>query len=198
MPSLNVISPALSSPVRHGGSEPPPEPDQPPGLDGSSGLLIRAARLDDLDRLFDIEHACFDSDALSRRSFHHALTHAHATCLVETMDGQVAGYALVFERTNSRVAWLNSLAVDPAYRGRGIGRRLLGAAESSARRHGCHWMRLEVRPDNGSALALYRQEGYQLIATIPGFYEDGAPALRHRKNLLDDTSSASPVSQTSP
>jgi ribosomal protein S18 acetylase RimI-like enzyme len=44
-------------------------------------------------------------------------------------------------------------------------------------------MRLEVRPDNRAAVALYRAAGYERFARIERYYEDGAPAERFRKSL---------------
>jgi ribosomal protein S18 acetylase RimI-like enzyme len=42
-------------------------------------------------------------------------------------------------------------------------------------------MVLEVREDNSTALTLYYRAGYQRMAHIPGYYQDGAAALRLTK-----------------
>jgi ribosomal protein S18 acetylase RimI-like enzyme len=55
---------------------------------------------------------------------------------------------------------IHDLAVIPAYRGRGVGRRLLEAVEHAARREGCCRITLEVRADNQAARALYRRFGF--------------------------------------
>ncbi len=47
-----------------------------------------------------------------------------------------------------------------AWRGQGIGRRLLRAVEAEARARGYCKITLEVRADNGAAMALYRRLGY--------------------------------------
>jgi ribosomal protein S18 acetylase RimI-like enzyme len=44
-------------------------------------------------------------------------------------------------------------------------------------------MRLEVRPDNRAAVALYERRGYRPFARTERYYEDGAPAVRFRKSL---------------
>lgn len=54
---------------------------------------------------------------------------------------------------------IHDLAVIPAYRGRGIGARLLAAVENEARARGCCKVTLEVREDN-PARALYERLGY--------------------------------------
>jgi ribosomal protein S18 acetylase RimI-like enzyme len=55
---------------------------------------------------------------------------------------------------------IHDLAVIPACRGRGVGRRLLEAVEEEARREGCCRITLEVRADNHVARALYRRFGF--------------------------------------
>ena len=55
---------------------------------------------------------------------------------------------------------IHDLAVLPEWRGKGIGRKLLGAAEDRARRRGCCRLTLEAQDDNGRALALYRSFGF--------------------------------------
>ena len=55
---------------------------------------------------------------------------------------------------------VHDLAVLPRWRGQGIGRRLLRAVEAEARGRGYCKITLEVRADNGAAMALYRRLGY--------------------------------------
>ena len=55
---------------------------------------------------------------------------------------------------------IHDLAVLRQWRGRGVGRALLGGAQERARRRGCCRLTLEVQDDNRPALALYRQFGF--------------------------------------
>jgi ribosomal protein S18 acetylase RimI-like enzyme len=55
---------------------------------------------------------------------------------------------------------IHDLAVLPAYRGTGVGRALLSAAEQHARRRGCCRLTLEVLESNSGARALYRRFGF--------------------------------------
>jgi len=54
-----------------------------------------------------------------------------------------------------------SIAVDPAWQGRGIGRRLLEMTLGRLRARRVACVRLEVRPDNEPALRLYRSVGFR-------------------------------------
>jgi GNAT superfamily N-acetyltransferase len=56
---------------------------------------------------------------------------------------------------------VHDLAVSAAWRGQGVGRMLLGAAEQKARTLGCCRLTLEVRADNERATHVYRQFGFK-------------------------------------
>jgi ribosomal protein S18 acetylase RimI-like enzyme len=56
--------------------------------------------------------------------------------------------------------WLNYLAVDPAVRRHGIGRRLVAHAEQILRDAGCPKICLQVRAGNAAALEFYRALGF--------------------------------------
>ncbi|HEX6930470.1 MAG TPA: ribosomal protein S18-alanine N-acetyltransferase [Gammaproteobacteria bacterium] len=145
--------------------------------------MIRSATVADLDALEALESRCFDSDRLSRRSFRHMITQAHADLLVHGNGDAIEGYALVLYHKGTHLARLYSIAVDPDARGRGIGRRLLQAAEDIALERGCVTLRLEIRSDNAAAKALYRDAGYRQFGSYRDYYEDHADALRMEKAL---------------
>lgn len=150
---------------------------------GSPTVGIRPAWLDDLDSLYRLEQTAFASDRLSRRSLRRYVTAPTAGLMVATVDREVAGYVLVLFRTSSFAARLYSIAVDHQFRGQGIGRALLAAAEASAIARGARTMRLEVKVTNHRAAGLYRRQGYHPIARLPEYYADGADAMRHEKIL---------------
>lgn len=56
---------------------------------------------------------------------------------------------------------VHDVYVTPAWRGRGVARRLLEAAEDAARSRGCCKLTLEVLDGNAGALALYRRIGFE-------------------------------------
>ena len=146
--------------------------------------MIRTATVDDLDALADLENRCFETDRLSRRSFRRMVTQAHADLLVHDGGERLDGYALVLYHKGTHLARLYSIAVDPAARGRGLGRILLDAAEAIALERGCITMRLEIRSDNLTAANLYTAAGYRQFGTYLDYYEDHADALRMEKSLV--------------
>ena len=77
--------------------------------------------------------------------------------------GQVVGWADVFPAWAHAVAHVGSLGMGvlPAYRGRGIGRRLLEACIAKAWAKGLTRIELEVLADNDRAIGLYRAFGFE-------------------------------------
>jgi len=146
--------------------------------------VLRRGRSDDIPALVALENRCFDSDRMSRRSFLHMLTKAHGVLLVaEGPDGDLRGYGLVLFHAGTSLARLYSLAVDDRARGQGLGERLLLGLEGQAVAEGCVAMRLEVRPDNAGAIALYERLGYRKFAVLPDYYEDHSAAVRYEKRI---------------
>ena len=146
-------------------------------------LRLRQARSVDVDDLAQLEQAAFAGDRLSRRSFAALVRGASAILLTARRGAALEGYVLVLTRRGSRVARLYSLAVAPTAHGRGVGSRLLRAAEAAAAARGADCLRLEVRADNISAIRLYERRGYRSIGHRPNYYDDGAAALRYQRRL---------------
>jgi ribosomal protein S18 acetylase RimI-like enzyme len=63
---------------------------------------------------------------------------------------------------------VHDLAVISAYRGQGVGRRLLEHVEAKARELGCCKITLEVRQDNHTAQQLYWRVGFKHAASEAG------------------------------
>ena len=145
--------------------------------------MIRTATLDDLESLITIEKRAFELDRFSRRTFRYLLSKANSVTLIDEEDGLAAGYAMLLFNTGTSLARLYSLAVDPKWQGKGIGRALMQATEEHAINQGCIAMRLEVRTDGTSARALYESQGYRQIGSVDNYYEDGMQALRYEKRL---------------
>lgn len=82
-------------------------------------------------------------------------------------------------------ASLNRIAVDPRFRGIGIGKNLLDDFIGRARGNGAEQAFLEVDIKNENALSLYQEASFMRVGKRPAYYEDGSDALIMRLDFLD-------------
>jgi [ribosomal protein S18]-alanine N-acetyltransferase len=88
--------------------------------------------------------------------------------LLRDDGGQVVGFCLcwvIFDELH-----INTLAVAPAARRRGLATALLRHILADAAAAGATKATLEVRASNTAALALYGRLGFHVAATRPGYY----------------------------
>lgn len=85
--------------------------------------------------------------------------------LARTADGTPAGFVNIYPTFSSlsmAPVWtLNDLFVAPAARRTGAGRALVRACATEARAAGAVGVQLQTAPDNHTAQALYRAEGFE-------------------------------------
>jgi ribosomal-protein-alanine N-acetyltransferase len=144
--------------------------------------FLRRATLDDLDAIMQLETSTFASDAWSRGTMRAELGSRHGHYLVAEPapghpDAAIAGYAGLLAPAGSGQADIQTIAVAPDARRRGLGRVLMVALLTEARERRATEVFLEVRADNPSARALYVSLGFEQIAVRPNYYQpDGVDA----------------------
>lgn len=72
---------------------------------------------------------------------------------------------------------LHTLAVDPAFRGRGFGGEFVRFYEDFARRHGCFDLRMDTQEKNTAARAFYNKLGYKEVGVVLCTF-NGIPGVR--------------------
>lgn len=143
-------------------------------------MEIQLANLLDLRALQRLEHICFEKDAWPLLDLVAVLTWPDVIRLKAVEDGEMIGFAACDPRPSQSVAWLSTIAVDPRFQRRGIGRMLLRACEERVRQP---LMKLSVRVSNYGAIALYEQEGYQTVDVWGRYYSDEEDALIMEKRI---------------
>jgi ribosomal-protein-alanine N-acetyltransferase len=100
--------------------------------------------------------------------------------IVANVGKPVAGFAVMYFGDEN--AHLNLLAVEPAYRRRGIGREMLKWLESSCSVAGILRVSLEVRATNLAAIRFYRALGFETGEQIQRYYcgQEAAVRMTHR------------------
>ena len=132
---------------------------------------IRTATLDDFERIVELEHLCFPREhAYSRRQLRYLLTKANSMVLVEILNGVVRGFVIILFRRGTTVAGIETINVDPLFRKKGIGLRLLSSAEEHLRKRGICRIRLEVAITNTAAITLYEHAGYHQMMVLKKYY----------------------------
>ncbi len=155
--------------------------------DFAQGASIRPAAERDLAALMAVENECFTENAYSEELYRHFL--AQPGCelyLVESGAGAPLGsIVLAFGGSRHGSPWARvlSVAVCPAARRQGWGRRLMGLAEDRARAHGARSLRLESRQGDPAATALYQATGFRPAGRLPDYYGPGKHGLAWRKLL---------------
>lgn len=107
-----------------------------------------------------------------------ALVTPTSTVLAAVETDQLVGTAMVGH--DGHRGWVYYLAVDPARRRQGMGRRLLRAGEAWLREQGAPKVQLMVRPDNAAVIGFYASLGYtdQGTVTLGRFLDPELEALR--------------------
>ena len=78
---------------------------------------------------------------------------------IGAFDGRLLAGAVIASH-DGRKGWLNRVAVDPDYRGRGIAQALTTAGEKALRRHGIRIFGLLIHTRNEASLSLAKKLGY--------------------------------------
>jgi putative acetyltransferase len=101
--------------------------------------------------------------------------------LVARWQGEAVGCG-AYRPLHDDIAEVKRMYVEPAFRGRGIGRRLLLALEECARQAGYARVWLETGIAQPEALRLYETSGYGVIANY-GHYRDDPRSVCFEKRL---------------
>jgi ribosomal-protein-alanine N-acetyltransferase len=134
---------------------------------------VRPFERTNLDRIVEIERDSFGKEAWPAEAFVQYWRESPEFFLVARQGRRIAGYSIT--RTNWRGAELDSIAVDPQYRGRGVAQALLDATVAQLR---SGTLRLMVSTANAPALRFYRQYGFVRKRLVKRYYGAGRDAWR--------------------
>jgi [ribosomal protein S18]-alanine N-acetyltransferase len=136
-------------------------------------VRLRPLRLDDLDRVMELEDQLFGPGAWGRGAYVEELTVApgrtYVAAVVDAEDGErLVGYAGLAAAEEAQVM---TVGVDADYRRRGIGARLVDALLAAAREDGARTVLLEVRASDEGAQRLYRRAGFEPVGRRRRYYQ---------------------------
>ena len=133
---------------------------------------IYSANANDIDAIFEVEQKCFPGKAgYSKRQLEHLILNKNSDCLVEKRDRVIRAFLIVTYQLGRLTCNIETIDVEPAFKNRGIGLKLLTAAEICMKRRGMRYSQLEVSEGNEAALNVYRKAGYTFKERIEGYYK---------------------------
>jgi tRNA threonylcarbamoyl adenosine modification protein YeaZ/ribosomal-protein-alanine acetyltransferase len=145
-------------------------------------ITIDALTPEDAVRCAELEAQLFNGDdPWPKEAFVREITSKHNRYVAARTRDLLVGYAGISRlgRTPPFEYEVHTLGVDPAYHGRGIGRRLLDELLNFAAGSVVY---LEVRTDNAPAIALYRSAGFTEVGLRRRYYRaSGADAYTMRR-----------------
>jgi tRNA threonylcarbamoyl adenosine modification protein YeaZ/ribosomal-protein-alanine acetyltransferase len=149
-------------------------------------VIRKASGSDDLSAVAALQRATF-TNAWGADAIRWELENTDVARLyvLQAPGGELVAYCacwMVFDELH-----INSLAVDPAWRRRGVARRLLQHVLGEAAASGARSATLEVRRSNEPARALYEGLGFQVEGLRSGYYQEpreDALVLWHRVPTL--------------
>jgi ribosomal protein S18 acetylase RimI-like enzyme len=93
--------------------------------------------------------------------------------------GRLVGFVMGDPRPSQGFSWIATIGVHPDFQRRGIGERLLAAAEAALT---TPRIRLTVRRSNVGAIALYQKFGYRQTSVWEHYYAGGEAGIVMEKS----------------
>jgi GNAT superfamily N-acetyltransferase len=127
-------------------------------------ITVRRGRREDAAALAALHHEhawCYDEANIVAEYYDDAFE--PDTVIAAEVGGELVGKIELFlgwKSTVERFGIIRRFVMHPDWRGKGIGHRLLAAAEDEARRAGCSFLELSVDEDNPGARRLYASIGF--------------------------------------
>lgn len=142
---------------------------------------LRRATPADIDGIMKLESSVFETDAWSTETMLAELGNEHCWYLVAFQPQspqKLEGYAGLHSPLRAGTADIQTIAVAPEARRRGLGRLLIRSLVNEAQKRGATEIFLEVRADNNGAEQLYRSLGFERIDVRKRYYQpDGVDAI---------------------
>ena len=148
---------------------------------------FRAMQIADLDDVHRLESKIFPTP-WSLKSYRFEIESNHVSdpwvaFIEESSPVRIIGYIVAWMLVNE--VHIANIAVDPVFRKKGIGRRLLKGALLRAVKVGITTAILEVRSSNLTAQKLYRSFNFEIVGQYKHYYKDnGEDAIIMRMDAL--------------
>jgi ribosomal protein S18 acetylase RimI-like enzyme len=145
--------------------------------------VIRRATPSDARLIRELAQVSFgEYDPRASRTTANMMLEPEARTLVAERGGKLLGFVILRRQAGKALA-VNAIAVTPAERGKGVGKRLMQAAEHYARSHGIDRIALCTAQANLAALDLFLRRGFTITGRAAAYYWRGQPACTLEKHI---------------
>jgi ribosomal protein S18 acetylase RimI-like enzyme len=141
----------------------------------------------DFPALYAVEELCFEPPfRFSRAYMRQLIKSADTATWIALQVAELIGFSIVelSAGQNELTAYIQTLEVHPAFRGRGIGAELLVRAEESARAAEARSIALHVDTENVAAIHLYESRGYARQGREEHYYARHRAAFVYAKSFM--------------
>lgn len=149
----------------------------------TSMIELRNFSLTDLDQIMKIEKISFpDRKAYSRSYFETLYRNYPQGFIIAEAENKVIGYTIC--RSRNGFAEIISLAVDPDWREKGIGTKLINFLINHFKERGFKKIILHVRTENKKAIVFYQSLGFKILNIIENYYSNGKDSYLMKKEIM--------------
>jgi ribosomal protein S18 acetylase RimI-like enzyme len=140
-------------------------------------MIIRQMTVQDVNQVYGIALLSLEETYLKEIFLFFMNAWPQGQLVAVSDAGKVIGF-LSGARLSSDKATIPIFAIDPLYRGAGIGRRLMEEFRMRTMIDGRRFIELEVRETNTAAASFYKKMGFAAVAFLENFYSSGGNAIR--------------------
>ncbi|SHJ69540.1 ribosomal-protein-alanine N-acetyltransferase [Arenibacter nanhaiticus] len=144
-------------------------------------ITITKATIQDLKVVHEIETMCFKDGSYPLFVLRQLFDISEDYFLIAKEGDEVLGYVLGNLSANTNQAWILSVGVRPAARGKQIGKKLTEELIGLLENNHCKEICLTVHPKNASALHIYKKLGFVVFSASDNYYLDNDERLLMKK-----------------
>lgn len=132
-------------------------------------ISIQRMQNGDVETVAELDKICFPTP-WTASAYYTEVHNPSAYYIVARASGRIVGYAGMWVIMDE--AHITTIGVDPEFRGRKVGERMLVHLLDEAIHRGARRATLEVRRHNLVAQNLYTKYGFQIVAVRKGYYSN--------------------------
>lgn len=149
-------------------------------------IIVRKMNTADIPSVCEIEKACFKNPYTEEQITYELMNNPVGYFFVAIADAKVIGFIDFMVTFDS--ATISQIAVDEAYRKKGVGTLLIGEMVKvcKSQKDEVDFITLEVRKSNENAHRFYKRHAFEDIVTKKAYYDDGEDAIYMVRSIVND------------